>query len=88
MAIGADRPQVMRMILKQASVLGVSGVGIGLVLSFAAGRALTVGLGVPSFDPLLFSLAPLGLLLTTLLAAAIPARRAARVDPMVALRED
>ena len=63
-------------------------VAIGVVLSFTGGRALSVGLGVPSFDPVLFGVVPAGLLLTTLLAAAIPARRAAQVDPMVALRED
>jgi putative ABC transport system permease protein len=88
MAIGADRLHVMRMILKQAALLSGTGVGIGMMLSFAASRALTVGMGVPSFQPILFILLPVALLLTTLLAAAIPARRAARVDPMVALRED
>jgi ABC-type antimicrobial peptide transport system permease subunit len=88
MAIGADRQRVLQMILKQAAVLGGTGVGIGLILSWAASRALTVGMGVPSFHPLLFILLPVGLLLTTLLAAAIPAIRAARVDPMVALRQD
>jgi predicted permease len=88
MAIGADRSQVMKMILRQAAVMGLTGVGIGLLLSFAGGRALTVGLGAPAFDPILFTLVPLALLLTTLLAAAIPARRAAHVDPMQALRQD
>ena len=88
MAIGADRPQVMRMILRQASVMGLTGIAIGLVLSFAGSRALTTGLGAPAFDPLLFILVPLALLATTLLAASIPARRAAHVDPMQALREE
>jgi ABC-type antimicrobial peptide transport system permease subunit len=88
MAIGADRLHVMRMILKQAALLSGTGVGIGMILSLAASRALTVGMGVPSFQPMLFILLPVALLVTTLLAAAIPARRAARVDPMVALRED
>jgi macrolide transport system ATP-binding/permease protein len=87
MAIGAGRPQVMRMMMKQAAVMGLAGVGIGLVLSFAGSKALSAALGVP-FDPVLFSLVPLGLLLTTLLAAAIPASRAARIDPMTALRQD
>jgi predicted permease len=88
MAIGAARPQVMKMILKQAAVMAVTGAGIGMLLCYAGGRALTSGMGVPSFDPLLFALVPIGLLLTTLLAAAIPARRASRVDPMLALRQD
>jgi len=88
MAIGADRPRVMRMVLKQAAAMGAAGVGLGLAVSFAGGRALSAGLGVPAFDAVLFGLVPAGLLLTTVLAAAVPARRAARVDPMVALRQD
>ena len=88
MAIGADRVQVMTMILKQAAAMGGTGVIVGLVLSFAAGRALSASLGTPSLDPLLFSVVAVGLLLTTRLAAAIPSHRAARVDPMQALRQD
>jgi predicted permease len=89
MALGADRPQVMRLILKQAAAMGLTGVGIGLVLSLAGSRALSASvMATPGFDPVLITLVPLGLLLTTLLAAGIPARRAARVDPMVALRQD
>jgi ABC-type antimicrobial peptide transport system permease subunit len=88
MAIGADRRQVMKMVLTQAAAMGLTGVGMGLVLSFLGGRALSVGLGAPAFDLALFSLVPLALLLTTLIAAAIPARRAAKVDPMQALRQD
>jgi macrolide transport system ATP-binding/permease protein len=89
MALGAGRPQVMKMILKQATTMGLTGVAIGLVLSFAGSRLLSASvMATPGFDPVLFTLVPLGLLLTTLLAAGIPARRAARVDPMVALRQD
>lgn len=89
MAIGADRRQVMRMILQQAASMGVTGVGIGLILSLAAGRALSASaLAVPAFDPVLFISVPVGLLFVTLFAAAIPARRAARIDPMLALRQD
>jgi predicted permease len=88
-AIGADRLHVMRMVLRQAAEMGVTGVCIGMALSFAAGRALSASsLGVPGFDPLLFGAISIGLLLITLLAAAIPARRAARIDPMEALRQD
>ena len=89
MALGADRPQVMRMILKQAATMGFTGVGIGLLLSLVGSRALSASImATPGFDPVLVTLVPLGLLLTTLLAAAIPARRAAGVDPMLALRQD
>jgi putative ABC transport system permease protein len=78
---------VVKMILKQAAWMGVTGVALGFLLSFGGGRALTAQ-GMPAFDPLLFSLAPVALLLTTLLAAAVPALRASRIDPMVALRQD
>jgi predicted permease len=87
MAIGAAQRQVVAAVLRQAALMGLAGVGIGLALS-PAGRALTTALGSPGFNPLLFSAVPVGLLLITLLAAAIPARRAARVDPMTALRQD
>jgi predicted permease len=89
MALGADRPQVMQLILRQAAAMGLTGVIAGLGLSLLASRALSASVvATPSFDPLLVTLVPLGLLLTTLLAAAIPARRASRVDPIVALRQD
>ena len=89
MALGADRPQVMRLILTQAATMAFTGVAIGLVLSLAGSRALSASvMATPGFDPVLVTLVPLGLLLTTLLAAAIPARRAALFDPMVALRQD
>jgi predicted permease len=89
MALGADRPQVMRLILKQAATMGLTGVGIGLALSLAGSRALSASvMATPGFDPVLLTLVAAGLLLTTMLAAAIPARRATRVDPMIALRQD
>ena len=89
MAIGADHRRVMRMILRQACAMGIAGVAIGAVLSFAGGRALSASaLDVPALDPVLFAVVPAGLLLVTLIAAAIPARRAARIDPMQALRQD
>lgn len=88
MAIGADRGDVVRMVLKNAAVLGTTGVAIGVVVSFAGGRALAAGLGIPAFDPMLFALVPVLLVLTTMVAAAIPARRASRIDPILALRQD
>lgn len=85
MALGANRGQVMRGVLRQAGAMGAIGVAIGLALSPVT-RGLTAVFG--PFDPWLLGLAAGGLLLTALVAAAIPARRAAHVDPMVALRED
>jgi len=78
----------MRMILKQAAIMGVTGVAIGMALSFVSRRALTMGLGLPGLDTTLFSVVPVTLLAITMLAAAIPARRAARIEPMLALRQD
>jgi predicted permease len=88
MALGAARPAVVRMVLGQAGLLGVIGVAAGAAVTFAGGRGLTAALGVPSFDPVLFALVPVALLATTLLAAALPARRAASIDPQRALRHD
>jgi len=87
MALGAARGQVMRMVLREAAVMSVVGVGIGIVLSLAAGRGLTMGRPAP-FSLTLNVLVPLALMLTTLVAATIPARRASRVDPLIALRQD
>ena len=88
MAVGALRAEVLRMILKQAAVMGIAGVAIGTVLSFAGGRGLTLAMGMPSFDPLLLSVVPIALFTTTVLAALVPARRASSIDPQEALRHD
>ncbi len=88
MAIGADSARVMNMILRQAAWMSVSGVLIGLIVSAAAIRALAQSFLAMPFDPLLFTSIPAGMLLTALLASAIPARRAAQIDPLTALRAD
>ncbi len=88
MALGAVRAQVLGMILRQAAVMGAIGTGIGIAISFAGGRGLTMALNAPAFDPLLFSAVPLILFATTLLAALAPARRASTIDPQDALRQD
>ena len=93
MALGAERLQVMRMVLKQAAIVAGIGISAGLLLSLAARPALLTSLGRPraggplsGFDPLLFGRVPLALLLITLFAAAIPARHASRIDPQRTLR--
>jgi predicted permease len=88
MALGALRGQVLLMVLRRAAAMGVGGVVLGTALSAAAGYGLTAGLGLPSFDQALFAAVPVTLVLATLLAAAIPARRASSIDPQRALRQD
>ena len=90
MAIGADRPSVLRMVLRQGLVLGSMGAGVGLILSFLACRAMTSSLWVLA-GRVNYALLPaiaLPLLLVTLLAAYVPARRASLIDPMRALRDE
>lgn len=88
MAVGADRAQVLRLFLKQSAQMSISGIGAGILISLIVGQALNRTLAVPSFDAALFVFVVLGLMVTTLLAAFLPARRASRIDPMLAIRQD
>jgi predicted permease len=88
MAIGAAQPQVLIMILRQAAIMGVAGVIIGALCSIGVAQGVTGAMGVPPVSPMLFGGVAASLLLATLLAAAIPARRASRIDPQEALRHD
>jgi len=88
MALGASRDQVLGLILREGAKLTVAGLGLGLLLAAAAAKAMSGFLfEVQPFDPLIFALAPLLLASSALFACWLPARRASRVDPMVALRE-
>jgi predicted permease len=89
MALGADRFDVVKLILKQGMRLTGIGILIGLVLSFAATRAL-VGLlyGIKPSDPLTFAAVSLFLATVAFLSCYFPARRAASVDPMQSLRAE
>ena len=87
MALGADRTQVTRMVLRGAFLQIGIGLAIGIPAAIGAGRLMTTQLfGVKPWDPIMLLLAVLVLGLAAMLAAAIPARRAAGVEPMVALR--
>ena len=89
MALGAGRSEVLRWVLSDGMRLSLVGLGVGLVLAVGVSTAIRGFLyEVPRFDPMVFVLAPLVLLAASLLACWIPARRAARVDPLVALRQD
>ncbi len=89
MAVGANRRDVVLMILRETAWLAIPGLGLGLLLSLAVGRLSGDFLyQVPPLDPLTFIVMPPLLLALALAACVIPARRAARVDPMVALRHE
>jgi ABC-type antimicrobial peptide transport system permease subunit len=87
MALGAQRSSVYQLILKEAGWLVASGIGGGLICSVAA-ATLIRGLlfGVRSWDAATLAAVSTVLAVSAMLASYIPARRAARVDPMVALR--
>jgi putative ABC transport system permease protein len=88
-ALGATGSDVIRMTLSQATRLAVTGVAIGMVLAVALSRAMEAGLlGVISSDFRLTAGLAAALVATALFASYLPARRAAAVDPMTALRTE
>ena len=88
-ALGARRSQILGMVMRDAATMLVVGVGIGTVLALLAGRSAgSMLFGLKPYDPLTL-LAAAGLLaLITVGASLVPARRATRLDPMVALRQE
>ncbi|PYQ39043.1 MAG: hypothetical protein DMF77_22640, partial [Acidobacteria bacterium] len=87
MALGADRPRVVRMVLRESLVPVLAGLAAGLVVAVAGSRVLTAMLfGVEPNDPRTLLASALLLLTTALLAAWLPSRRASRVEPVSALR--
>jgi putative ABC transport system permease protein len=89
MALGASRTNVLTSVLKEAVMIGVVGLALGIAAALALTRFLSGLLfGVGARDPMTFVALPLGLLLVAVLAALIPATRAVRVNPLVALRGD
>jgi ABC-type antimicrobial peptide transport system permease subunit len=89
MALGAQRRDVIGLVLRETMLLVVIGVIIGLSAAIGATRLITSLLyGLTPNDPLTITLASLLLLTVAALAGYLPARRAARVDPMVALKHE
>jgi hypothetical protein len=87
MALGADRVNVVRMVLAGASKRVLVGLLLGLPLAIGAGRLISAQLyGVSSWDPLALGIAALALAISAFFAAVIPARRAASISPVKALR--
>jgi ABC-type antimicrobial peptide transport system permease subunit len=87
MALGADRSNVLRLVLRGAFVQVGIGLAIGIPIALAGGRIMADQLfGVRAYDPLSIAIAILVLSAAAALAGFIPARRAASIEPMVALR--
>jgi putative ABC transport system permease protein len=87
MALGAARADVVQMVVRQGATLAAVGIALGLAGAFALTRLLTTMLfGIGVTDVLTFVAAPLGLMLVVLLATFVPALRATRISPVVALR--
>ncbi|HYL93144.1 MAG TPA: ADOP family duplicated permease [Alphaproteobacteria bacterium] len=88
MALGADRTSVLRLIMREAVVLLVIGLGLGTTSALLAAKAAgNLLFGLKTNDPATFIMAAASLTLVTLAAGYFPAHRATKVDPMVALRQ-
>ncbi|MGH7689060.1 MAG: FtsX-like permease family protein, partial [Gemmatimonadaceae bacterium] len=87
MALGADRARVLWFVLRDGMDLALLGAALGVALSLALSRFIAGMLfGVSARDPFTFAVVPLILVVVALAACYLPARRATKVDPMVALR--
>src|SRR5262249_14313616 len=87
MALGAQGADVLKLVVGQGMVLTLIGAVIGIAGAFALTRLMaTLLFGVTATDPLIFAVVPLLLIAVALLACYLPARRAMKIDPMIALR--
>lgn len=89
MALGAQRMDVLLLVLRQATILTLSGAVFGMILAFMAARVLkSLIYEVNPSDPLIFSAAVVFVIAMALAACCVPARKATRTDPMIALRAE
>jgi putative ABC transport system permease protein len=89
MALGANRESIVKLVMREAAVLVGLGLSIGTALALAGGRTASAMLfGLKPWDVATFAMALSGLSLVAAAASLLPALRAARLDPMVALRDE
>ena len=89
MALGAAPANILRAIVGEGLTLALLGVVLGIASAFAAVRLIAHQLyGIGTTDPLTFTVVGSGLLIVTVVASYVPARRAASVDPLLALRDE
>ncbi len=89
MALGARKNNVLQLVVMQGMALVAAGIALGLIVAFAVTRLIASLLfGVTATDPSTFGVAALALVVVAAMASYLPARRAAKVDPMIALRYD
>ena len=89
LALGAEPASVARMVVRKGGLVALAGIAIGLATALAGSRLLESLLyGVSSRDPRVFAITTVTLLAVALLACWLPARRAARLNPLEALRAD
>ena len=86
-ALGASRVDVLNLVLRQGALLTLMGIALGLICSFALTRTIkSLLFGVSATEPIVFIVIPLVLAGVALSACLMPARKATKVDPIVALR--
>ena len=89
MALGAGRTRVVREVIREGMITAIVGIVIGTAGAYAVGRAMQgMWYDVGAMDPVAFSAVAVTLFAAAVLACFVPARRAASVDPMAALRQD
>jgi ABC-type antimicrobial peptide transport system permease subunit len=89
MALGAGRPAILTMVLRETSFLIFTGLAIGIPAAVLSGRLIKSRLyGLEPSDPFTLAAAAIGLTLVALFSGWLPARRASRVDPMSSLRAE
>ena len=87
MALGAERRNILWVVLRETLVLAIAGVAIGVALALASGRLVeSLLFGVKSYNPTVMILSILAMIVVALLAGYLPARRATKIDPSTALR--